>query len=571
MTLGRRFGSADGGRPREPYTSPQDLIRDHVDAIRMRAQVALEIQQGCGDETTGHPWPLSVLEAEARIAHRLHVSRLDTAIHRIRDRFGLSSGEERVLWTLLAFGCCPTVREYMSTMANRSSQAPTLDVIRRISHGSPPSADAAFELGPKGALRRYEFIERTDADPLAGGAHQTWRLSPRVIALVNGDPRVDPAIDAQLISPTRFGHVDSIEVGRDVRERTSEAFDRSSLVLAVGRSGSGRRSLLVATAIARGLSVMEIDARSLKPDERARRELRIFARECRLYGATPLIRNLEAVADRMEMVEAELRGLTLATARVAFAHRWRRAPTIVELDPLPHDRLAALWDRTRASGAPPNATLPTPHPLAPAVVVTAARGLPRDARPDIGPKLAAAALDVSIDERFIGLACRDLPSHRDTPRLSDEQQRVLNSLRTRIQERMPVLAVFSGPRRSGTRAAASWLARELLRLPLYRTSLRRFGGLSTDQCARRFASLLDTTEATCAVLLIEHADFLIRGRGDAHAGIASIASLVTQLAAFRGACVMTAEAVDSVDDRLRDQLTAHLQFTVLRPFAGATS
>lgn len=575
--MGTTTGSSGTQELWEPYASTQELVSDHVDSIGMRARTALDRQlRVARGESLADDWPLELLAAELRVAQRARNSKVDNPIARVRDRFVLSPNAERALWALFAYEHSPVVRQLMRELSTEPGQDPTLDVVRRVVYGAAFSQDAWFELGPESMLQRFGFMERTDSDDRAPLHRQHWKLSTRTMRLLHGDPRVAAGIAARLHPGSDPG--DAVVLADGVCARISEAFDDASLLVACGAAGSGRRTALVRAAQARGLAVLEFDARMLDRDcDRARVQLRGIARECRLFGATPLLLHLESLAassdsgDRLDIVESELCGLALATAAFLPVRRWCRPPTRVDLPELSRTERAAVW--AARGGAPEQ--LPSDRRYAPAIIaaVAQATGGPGERVPE---DRVIAALDIAVAERFAGLASRYLPRSRDRElKLGGAEQEAFDALCANAQchetrgrasddGASGLVALFTGRAGIGKKRAAFALARRL-RVPMFRGSVHRLTASRAGDTTSRFAALLDAAEATQALLYVEHADALLAPRADLWSGRYRASSLVPflveRLEQFTGICVFAAEEHDAVDALLRRKFAVHIQYS----------
>ena len=339
-----------------PYVDQEQLIRDQLHLIRMRVRAAAaHLEAAARDDSEQHGWPSALVAMEALVEARTQASLglICLPITRIRDRFALTSSEERVLWTMIAHELCPIARHLIRGIATEQTSDPSTDTLRRIIYGQSCSSQVWHELGPEGALCRSGFIERSDSGADVPEHRQTWKIARRVLALTHGALGVDPAIAgiAELDHERTLRPCD-LEVAGDAIQRVEAAFDRNGLVIVHGRVGHGRRSVLMSVAAARGHAVLLVHGRLIaQVSELAQRQIRAIARECRLLDAIPLVRDIDTLgsnseaADRLEILQEEIPGLVLGTSSRPIARRWRRAPALIEIAPLGGSQRAMLWGR----------------------------------------------------------------------------------------------------------------------------------------------------------------------------------------------------------------------------------
>ena len=496
----------------------------------------------------------------------------------LRDRLGLSETEERVAWLLIAHELDPEARRLIREMATETALDPTFDVIRRVVYGAGASLKTWKELGPEGKLRRLGIIERTDGNGEVAEQRQTFKIARRVLAHTHGDTSVDPELEG--IATDAHVGADELEVDDDARRKIADAIEHPQLVVVHGRSGSGRRSILAHLA---EQPVMQIDARAIASDRtNAQRQLRVISRECRLLARVPLVLHLDAIEDRIDLVERELTGLVLATSSRAIARRWRMAVTQVELPPLPGARTAKLWQRALPQASAADAELlATMYPLAPALVHAA--GAAAGGERAVTPEHVEAGIRTVLDDRLAGLATRVTVTQTwDDLVLPDDQITAIVELLARIRERrrvyedwgfahklgkgLGVSALFSGPPGTGKTMAAALIARDL-GVELYRVDLSRITSKWIGETEKNLAALFDAAEAGCAILLFDEADALfgkrteVKSSNDRHAN-AEINFLLQRLETFTGVCLLTTNHEASIDEAFRRRLSVHVRFPV---------
>ncbi|MEO8703068.1 MAG: hypothetical protein ABI867_23690, partial [Kofleriaceae bacterium] len=212
----------------------------------------------------------------------------------LSEQLRLTPTEVTALWVLLAHELCPRSREAMRQLTTEDVADVTLDSLRRAAYGAP-SVTAWRDLGATGTLMRSGLIER---DAVAAPEHrQAVRVNARVVALLHGVLELDDEVSAFARFDDSTVTLAELEVDGDAVRAIEQACERDGLVIVRGGAGTGRRSLVSAIARARGHRLLVVDGGALATDrERAARQLRIIARECVLFGAVPMIRQLDALA-----------------------------------------------------------------------------------------------------------------------------------------------------------------------------------------------------------------------------------------------------------------------------------
>jgi predicted nucleic acid-binding protein len=508
----------------------------------------------------------------------------------LRARLGLTETESLVLWVVLAYAVDPASRRYFRELDGETLLDPSVDTVRRLVYGKAALDVGAWrELGSAGALSQYALVEWIDA---SGPEHRrTLRVASRVLALLYGDVSLDPELAgcATLAIPSSPG---SLEIAPGVRESVAIAIAAGGSVIVHGATGTGRRSLLATLAEEQGHALLQVDARALSTDrDKLKRQLRIVARECRLLGVVPLLLHLDALAavgdvsDRLDVVEAELAGLVLATASRSLARRWRRPPAIVEMPALSGTQLAALWSRVLPQASPGDADLlATMYPLAPALVEAVGTVARREAADgDMRPEHIEAGVRVILDDRLAGLAVRlDITQTWDDLVLPEEQTTAVVELLARIRRRrrvyedwgfakklakgLGVSALFSGPPGTGKSMCAGLIARDL-RTEVYQVDVSKISSKWIGESEKNLAALFDAAEAGHAILLFDEADALFGKRtavtssNDHHAN-QQVNYLLQRLESFTGICILTTNNDAALDEAFRRRLSVHIRFAM---------
>jgi len=536
--------------------------------------------------------------AEARAAERWLHERADAAfalgaplpVAWLRRRLGLTDTEEQALWVLIAHELCPDARRRLRALATEEVADVSLDVLRRVVHGARTDLRAWRELAPGGALRRACLIER-----IGGGdapAHRmTFRVARRVLALVHGDAGLDEELAGLAARAVAAPRLDELEVDPAARARARDCLAREAgLAILHGRAGSGRRSLWLAAAREAQRELLVIDARELACErDRAERQLRIIARECRLLALAPLILHLDALAgsgdaaDRIDLIEAELGSLVLATADRPPARRWRRPPVAIELLPPGGEARARLWRRALPAASAGDAELlATRYPLAPALIRAAgAIAVRAAAGGEMEPRHVEAGVRAVLDDRLAGLAARVAVTQTWADLvLPDDQLTAIVELLARIRERrrvhedwgfadklgrgLGVAALLSGPPGTGKTMCAGLIAREL-GTELYQVDPSRIASKWIGETEKNLAALFDAAEAGHAILLFDEADAVlgrrtaVRTSNDRHAN-QETSYLLQRLERFTGICLLTTNHEAAIDEAFRRRIAVHVRF-----------
>jgi hypothetical protein len=450
----------------------------------------------------------------------------------LRERLGLTTTEERVLWMLIAYEMCPEARRLLRELNTEDLCEPTLDTLRRAVYGGAPNARAWNELDETGRLWQLGLLER--ADDKTGPMHRRpVRVTARVIALAHGEIGLDRELDG--VARTDAGEVaiDALEIASAATRAIETALTGSGLVIVRGGVGTGRRSVLAALAGKIGHRVLVVEGTAIATDrEKAARQIRIVARECALFSLVPLILGIDAlggngeVTDRIDIVERELRGLVMATATRATPRRWKEPPVLVELPALTGAQRARVWQHALPCATPGDAdTLATLYPLAPALIQAAGKVAVRQCGEEsMQPAHVQAGIRTVLDDRLAGLATRMTTTQTwDDLVLPEEQTTALVELLARIRERrrvyedwgfaqklgkgLGITALFSGPPGTGKTMCAGLVARDL-GTELYQVDLSKIVSKWIGETEKNLAALFDAAEAGHAILLFDEADAL---------------------------------------------------------------
>jgi vesicle-fusing ATPase len=487
----------------------------------------------------------------------------------MRERLRLSATELAVVWILVAHELLPAARELVRRINTEQVSDPTRDTLRRAVYGDGPSRDGWRELANDGRLQHLAVVELVDG---SGPYHRhTFRLAGRVLAMVHGDIDLDPEI-AGIAQTRAIRPLDQLQISPATALDIARALvAEPGAVIVSGRAGTGRRSVLAAVAAEHGLDILDIDARAVATEpEVASRQLRVIARECALFGKVPLVRNLDVLGDRIDIVDRELTGLVLATTSRPIVRHWRRPPTLIELAPPTGAMRAAVW-----SGIVPQYAadrFATMYPLAPALIHAVGEVAAKQSGGDvIDDSHVAVGLRSILDDRLAGLATRI-----ETAQTWDD----LVVLVARIRERrrvyedwgfahksnrgLGVSALFSGPPGTGKTMAAGLVANEL-RAELYQVDLSKIVSKWIGETEKNLATLFDAAEAGHAILLFDEADALfgkrtdVKSSNDRHAN-QEVNFLLQRIESYAGIAILTTNHDSAIDEAFRRRLAVHVRF-----------
>jgi hypothetical protein len=561
-------------------------VQEALRLIRMRIAETVEHAK------TGIRATAEDLWLETACARELASEALASPRHWPLSRLALSETEHCILWVLIAHEICPWSRVQLRSMATEQEVDVTRDVLSRIVYGQTPDPRAWYELSPAGRLRATCLVEQVGAPEIP--AHRaTFRISRRVLALVHGQLATDEELD---------GLVDRRDVVRGDDELVVDASARGTLgrciaegapfVLLSGLVGSGRCSLALAMLQSAGYEALTLDARKLSHDlPVARRQIRVFARECRLLRKRPLILHVDAlrgtdqIPDRLEVLDLDLGGPCIATANDTLSRRWACPPIQIELTPLSGREREKLWKRALPAASDADAELlATIYPLAPALVEAVGRTAIREAGgAQVDAKHVASAIRTVLDDRLAGLARRlDVTQDWTDLVLPEDQTMSVIEFLARVRSRrrvyedwgfakklgrgLGVTALFSGPPGTGKTMCAGLIAKDL-GTEVYQVELNKIVSKWIGETEKNLAALFDAAEASHAVLLFDEADSLFGKRTAVTSSNDRNANqetnfLLQRLESFSGICILTTNHEPAIDEAFRRRLSVHVRFPV---------
>jgi hypothetical protein len=506
-----------------------------------------------------------------------------------RTRFGLSATENRVLWVLVAHELCARARAALRELETEQQPDVSLDVLRRVVYGSSADARAWRELSPMGTLRRRCLIEAIDGEARAPAHRQTFRVAPRLLALVHGHVDLDDELSAiAQLAGVPDGSVADLVIDPAAKARVHERLVRpSGLTIVCGLPGSGRRSLISRVAAERGEDLLVIECRRLPKEPRDREHVfRLIAREATLLRRLPVFLNLdelEGPAD-LDVFESALCTPAFATSKHAIAHSWRRARKQIELARCSSADRATLWARVLPGASHADAELLAGmYPLAPALIERVGTLAVSKSDGSVRPQHIEAAVREVLDARLATFGTRvSVTQTWDDVILPDEQTLAVVELLARIRQRhrvyeqwgfadkvgrgLGIAALFSGPPGTGKTMCAGLIARDL-GTELYQVDVGKLVSKWIGETEKNLGALFDAAEAGHAILLFDEADALfgkrtdVRSSNDRHAN-EQTNYLLQRLERFSGIAILTTNHETAIDEAFRRRLAVHVRFPV---------
>ena len=500
------------------------------------------------------------------------------------SRLGLTVEEELALWTLIVAQLDPEIAARLEGLGGG----------REVTCGA--LAQVAFDRCPQHAVRMC-----SDASPLVTlklvelGAGRAWKrqvfATDRLVCIGLGDHGREPQAGAYLVTDPPRRSLDQLAVDPATVEEIQDAIrDGESSVVLVGLPNGGRATLLRAVADALGMGLIEVDGRKLAKDPTCLvDELRVIAREARLLNRTPLIANIDAIADHAivasELVDRIAGPVLFTSARTPDGLRGNRTLTEIELPPLSGWNRGQLWIESLGAGTETDAAaLAGRYPLAPGLIVRAAAAAQSRAG---GQELEAthikAAVRTVLDAKLARFAKRvDVTQSWDDLVLAEDHTATVVELLARIRARdrvyedwgfarkvgkgLGVAALFSGPPGTGKTMLAALIAKEL-GLELYQVDLGKLVSKWIGETEKQLGELFDAAEAAHAVLLFDEADSLLGKRTELKSSNDRYANLETnyilqRLESFTGICLFTTNHESNIDPAVHRRLSLHLRFQV---------
>ncbi|MEJ7597349.1 MAG: AAA family ATPase [Kofleriaceae bacterium] len=439
-------------------------------------------------------------------------------------------------------------------------------------------------------LSRFALIE-LDSDPHVPLYRRAIRPNDRVIELARGslDATDDLAAIAQLI-PAADTQRETAEMALSVPPELVHAvtMNASVLIVATGIEGSGRATLLRHAASIAGRAVLAVRSSALAVDPaKLSRQLRAIARECRLYGAWPLLLDVDELVDRTAAVDVELIsghvGPLLATSREACTWRMTRPLVTVPVEMPDEGHRHNMWRRAfPAAGDDVIQAAAQRYVISPGLLARAATSVAAVAdRPDlVTTDHVHRALRVHLERRLSGLAQRiETKQTWEDLVIPVDQFDLLIELVARVRHRRQVLdtwgfsdkvgkgiglsVLLSGPPGTGKSMIAGLVASEL-GLDLYQIDLSRIVSKYIGETEKQLASLFEAAESGHAILLFDEADSLfgkrteVKSSNDRYANL-EVNYLLQRMEAFSGISILTTNHETAIDTAFQRRLALHVR------------
>jgi hypothetical protein len=567
----------------DPFQEHITAVERQLDVTRFRIEQA---RRAASDEDQMLEW-LTVCATREAAAGEVEGTVVPSAWPRVR--FGLTATENRVLWVLIAHEVCARSRAALRELETEQQPDVSLDVLRRVVYGPLPDARAWRDLSATGTLRSRCLIELIDGASRAPAHRQTFRVAPRVLALVSG--HVD--LDDDLVSLANLvdgdaGRVADLVIDEVASERVGERLATlHGLTIVCGLPGSGRRSLILRTAAGQARPLLLVECRWLpKATDELERVLRLLAREATLLQRLLVFLHLDELSGpaQLDVFESVVRPPAFATAKQPLARQWRRPPVQIELPRTTGTERALLWSRVLPGASKGDADLLAGmYPLAPALVHTVGHLATAKSGGAVRPEHVEAAVREILDDRLAAFGTRvSVTQTWDDVILPDEQTLAVVELLARIRQRrrvyeewgfadkvgrgLGITALFSGPPGTGKTMCAGLVAKDL-GTELYQVDVGRLASKWIGETEKNLGALFDAAEAGHAILLFDEADALfgkrtdVRSSNDRHAN-EQTNYLLQRIERFTGIAILTTNHETAIDEAFRRRLAVHVRFPV---------
>lgn len=427
------------------------------------------------------------------------------------------------------------------------------------------------------------LIERVDdAGALAHESVWRWTLSTRVLAALKGAD----GMDAGLRNIARLAPRIATEVVAREQEvdAVDDALTRGGLVCVVsGAAGVGRGSLVLDRSCRKKLRLLEVFVSRFAKD--AAPQLRAIARECKLLGCVPLLRDV--TAEHIDVIGTELAvqldGPILVTCGIERpVIKWDRPVVVVEMPAPTTEQRAELWKRSLEVSDGDADLLAERYPLAPGLIVRASEAAKARANGrKLGQEDVFAGIRAVLDDKLGTYAKRvQVTQTWDDLVLPQDQLDPITELMARVRGRrrvyeqwgfaakvgkgLGVSALFSGPPGTGKTMVAALIAKEL-GLELYQVDMAKLVSKYIGETEKHLAAMFDAAEAGHAILLFDECDSLFGRRTEVRTSNDRYANLETnyllqRLESFTGICLLTTNHETNLDPAFHRRLSLHVRF-----------
>ncbi|HEX4450511.1 MAG TPA: ATP-binding protein [Kofleriaceae bacterium] len=555
------------------YTSAAAVFDDRVRwSAALLGELLYEARTSGWVEGTSTPPPASSTAARTLIRERLAATLIDVTvlpIEWLRIRLHLDEPQCDGLWLLI----CVELDFSLARVAQLFGSADCPDVNVHVWQRLVAISDSGVE-----RLRRLGLIE-TSSDERVPRHRRRVRAADRVLELVRGELRLDPAVAhfAELVLPV-------------IGDSTLSLPESSAFLIALGVEGAGRATLLRAAINATGRGTLEVRVAELSRDaERCRAELGAVAREARLFGVVPMLRELPVQAgDVTSAIERELLQsfdeLVVATASASPVWTIRRPVVVENARSLTTTERAQIWRSVLDADADIISAVSERYAITPGAIVATARNtrarcgasgdpittsdIHTGLRAHLGQRLGTLAKLVEWQQRWDDLVL---------PAAQIEQ---VEELCARVRFRRDVLetqgfgkktakgngivALLSGDPGTGKTMVAGLIANEL-GLDLYQVDLSVVVSKYIGETEKGLARLFDAAESGHIILLFDEADALFAKRSEVTSSNDRYANLETnyllqRLEAFGGITLLTTNHETALDDAFRRRIAVHVKF-----------
>ncbi len=529
--------------------------------------------------------PLEVEDAGALL--RKHAKAIEgrvTPMRMLAAACGLGEVEVDILWLLACIELDPGVARVAQLLTTANLGTISAQVLEVCVTVGKPGVHATKALERLAGLALVEYA----SDARVSMQRRPVRIADRVLDLVRGSFELDREIaDVAALADTRTAAGGGDEPVPTVISQ-AVAGEQHVLVVVRGAKGSGRTTLLKQALGTAGRPALVVSVEALATDATAlARQLRVTARECRLYGATPIFVGLEGLRDRWRVLERELlqswSGPVLATAEEACD--WTVSCPVVthRLETPTIERSERLWSGALAGALPEVArTCAARYTLVPGAIAQAATTAIQAAgsADEVTVAHVHAAIGEHVQRRISGLADRIETKQRWQDRVlpADEFDRILELL-SRVQYRDGVMntwgfgakvgdaggvaALFSGPPGTGKTMLAGLIANEL-GLDLYRVDLSKIMSKYIGETEKQLGALFDAAETGHAILLFDEADSIfgkrtdVKSSNDRYSNL-SVNYLLQRMETFSGITLLTTNHESAIDPAFMRRLSMHVR------------
>ncbi len=603
-----------------PYDSPEQHLRDQIDAVRLilaAAQRRRQIIERGGELSADADLTRAaheIVERDANMAARVkHTDPVLVPIERLRRTFQLSPREVRALVLLTALEIDTKLRESVrSWVGDPSRTHPDIGLLTDLLYVGGDMARVPEELGADGRLTRYALV-RTERILDVTFALRKVRATERVVELFLGRDVLDREVarhadlmtavprERLVIDPTRFEEVAGLIGAAFASARNGQPHP---VVILSGQEDAGRKSLLCAAAATHGLTTLRLRCPTLPRDEAFLRGLGpSILREAIMWRSLILLDGADGfVLDNPSFrLDDALFGsysgpIAAVTERITSRPpQMARGSVIIELAVPPEPEREALWRHALpTASAELTGWAAARYTVMPGVIVTAAdtARAKAAARARTGGDGAIAHEDLhlglrgALDAKLATLGTRI--AWRQTWAdlvLPEDNVLDLREFIARVKHRRLVYeswgfgrkvakglglsALFAGPPGTGKTMVAGLIADEL-KLDLYQVDLSKVVSKWIGETEKNLSGLFDAAEAGHAILLFDEADSLfakrteVKSSNDRYANL-EVNYLLQRMESFAGITILTTNNDTAIDMAFRRRLSMKIDFPVPEP------